>query len=345
MLQNDFVWGWLTMTGEKRIRKFRTKYKVLLIICTAIFFIVNIFGFYLGNMYYQKICNLYIDRANTGLTYYRSSFDYTRYETLETYEVNIKSNFGYKLTGTYIFNSKPTKNTIIIVHGISGDHWESMRYADMYLDLGFNVLVYDSRDHGTSGGKDITLGFFEKYDLENVVKWCKLVNQGGVIGVHGESLGAVTALLEANLDQADRNVSFYVSDCAYSDLPELLDIKLSGSDRPHFVPEANFILFYGNLIALNRSGFSFYAVSPISAIKNIKTPVMFIHGSNDTFIPASMSLDMYLAKKGPKFIYIAPNAEHALSYFTDTVEYKAKILQFLTDNKIIKNGVFTNVDK
>lgn len=279
---------------------------------------------------------MYFDRANTGLAYYKNSFDYKRFQTLEKYDVSVNSNFGYKLSGTYIFNPKPTKDTVIIVHGITGSRWESMKYADMYLDLGFNVFVYDSRYHGSSGGKDISLGFFEKYDLDNVVKWVKWVNKGGIIGVHGESLGAVTALLQANLDQSQKNVSFYVADCPYSDLPELFSLKFKQYGKSYLQPASNFVLFYGNLIALRKSGFSFYGISPIKAIKSVKTPIMFIHGSNDTLIPASMSLDMYLVKKGPKYIYIAPNAEHAYSYFTDKEEYRAKVSQFLKDNKIIK---------
>ena len=64
---------------------------------------------------------------------------------------------------------------------------------------------------------------------------------------------------------------------------------------------------------------------------------MFIHGSNDTFIPASMSLELYLRKQGPKGIYISPGAEHAMSYITNKEEYTAKVKQFLTENKMLKN--------
>jgi len=313
----------------------KRKNKILIITILTIFIATNIVGLYLGNLYYQKVCKIYIDRANTGISYYKQTFDYKRYASLESYNISIQSSFGYKLSGTYIFNPIPTNNTVIIVHGITASRWEAMKYADMYLDMGFNIVVYDSRYHGNSGGKDITLGFFEKTDLDNIVKWVKWVNPNAEIGVHGESLGAVTALLQANLDQVNRNVNFYVVDCPYSDLSELMNIKLSGDIRPHFGPAAGFILFYGNIIALTKSGFSLYAVSPIKAIANIKTPIMFIHGSNDTFVPASMSLDLYLEKRGPKSIYIAPGAEHAMSYLTDKVEYTQKVKQFLIQNKLI----------
>ena len=314
----------------------KKKYKVLIGIFIVLAIITNIIGIYVGNIYYQKVCRLNINPATTGLEYYKSSFNYKRFTQIESYNVSIESSFGYKLSGTYIFNPKPTNNTVILVHGIGCDRWESMKYADMYIDMGFNVLAYDSRYHGSSGGKDITLGFFEKTDLDNIVKWVKWVNPNAVIGVHGESLGAVTALLQAKLDEDKKYVNFYVADCPYSDLNELMDIKLSGDLRPDSNFTTGFILFYANIVALKKSNFSLYAVSPITAIKDIKTPIMFIHGSSDTFIPASMSLELYLRKQGPKNIYISPGAEHAMSYFTNKEEYTAKVKQFLTQNKILK---------
>jgi len=312
----------------------KTKYKVLLGIFISIAIITNIVGLYAGNIYYQKVCRLNINPATTGLNYYKPSFNYERFTQMESYNMSIKSSFGYKLSGTYIFNPIPTNNTVILVHGIGCDRWESMKYSDMYLDMGFNVLAYDSRYHGKSGGKDITLGFFESTDLDNIVKWVKWVNPNAIIGVHGESLGAVTALLQAKLDESKKNVNFYVADCPYSDLRELMSIKLSGELRPTFEPAAGLMLFYANIIALKKSNFSLYAVSPIDAIKDIKTPIMFIHGSSDTFIPASMSLELYLRKTGPKGIYISPGAEHAMSFFTNREEYASKVKQFITENKL-----------
>ncbi|HEY5562323.1 MAG TPA: alpha/beta hydrolase [Clostridiaceae bacterium] len=316
--------------------KNKKRAKIILIVILVAFILVNSVGIYAGNYYYEKICKLEINR-NLDMEYYIKSFDYKRFSTLQTLDVNIKSNFGYTLSGTYILNPVATNNTVIVVHGITGSRWEAMKYEDMYLDMGFNVLVYDSRYHGLSGGENITLGFFEKYDLDNVVKYLREASSTCVIGVHGESIGAVTALLQAKLDQNNHNVSFYISDCAYSDLTELLSSKLSGGYMPNSEFFAKVILFYGNLVALKKSDFSIYAVSPIKVIKDISTPIMFIHGSNDTFIPASMSLELYMEKKGERYIYIAPNAEHAMSYFTDKIEYTAKVKEFLTSIKIIKN--------
>lgn len=324
------------MKVAQTIRRMKRRHKILIVIFIIFAIITNIVGLYIGNKYYQNVSKLNINSATTGLEYYKSSFNYERFTQLESYNVSMESNFGYHLSGTYIFNPKPTNNTVILVHGIASDRWQSMKFSDMYLDMGFNVLAYDSRKHGSSGGNDITLGFFEKTDLDNIVKWVKWVNPNAIIGVHGESLGAITALLQAYLDQKKKDVDFYVVDCPYSDLRELLNIKLTGDYRPNFQASGAFILFYANIVALKKSNFSLNAVSPITVISDITTPIMFIHGSNDTFIPASMSLELYLRNKGPKGIYISPGAGHAMSYLTNKQEYTDKVEQFLTENKMLK---------
>ena len=57
--------------------------------------------------------------------------------------------------------------------------------------------------------------------------------------------------------------------------------------------------------------------------------MLFIHGNADTFVPASMVYPLYEAKPGPKALWIADSAEHALSYREHKSEYIAKIKEFL----------------
>src|SRR5665647_2713174 len=113
-----------------RRRGLKKKHKVLIGIVIILAIITNIGGLYIGNMYYQKVCRLNVNPETTGLNYYKPSFDFKRFTQLESYNVSINSSFGYKLSGTYIFNPKPTNNTVILVHGIGCDRWEAMKYSD-----------------------------------------------------------------------------------------------------------------------------------------------------------------------------------------------------------------------
>jgi fermentation-respiration switch protein FrsA (DUF1100 family) len=305
------------------------KRKVLKFLVILFFLIFNIVGIITGNIVYDKVTKAKIDRTIDNYEYYKNTFDYERFMQLDTEEVKIKSNFGYNLSGTYIKNSVKTRNTMVVVHGFRGTRWESMKYADMYLDLGYNVLIYDSRYHGNSEGKDITLGYMEKSDLDNCVKWVNKKNAGGIIGVHGESLGGVTALLHSKKNEESKLVKFYIADCAYSDLREMIDFLLKENLKYYNSMIGKFVSFYCNVVAFVRSGFTLYSISPISAIKDVETPIMFIHGVDDEYIPPSMSIDMYRLKKGKKSIYIAPASGHSQAYLFNKEEYTNKVKIFI----------------
>ncbi|MCD2347696.1 alpha/beta hydrolase [Clostridium guangxiense] len=310
--------------------------RIILILMLLVFITISCIGIYIGSMVYNQVCEIKFNKSNSvSYNNFKSTFDYERFNLLDKSDVTIQSNFGYKLSGTYIRNFVRTKNTIIIVHGITGSRWESMKYADMYIDLGYNVLIYDSRYHGTSGGNNISLGYFEKYDLDNCVRWVRKQNPNGIIGIHGESMGAATALLHSNMNIKEKYVSFYIVDCPFSDLPELFSDKLTEEMKNHGKIIANAIVFYSSVYAWYKAGFSLYSISPKKALDGVEVPIMFIHGADDDFIPPYMSLELYIEKKGPKYLYIAPNAGHAQSYLKNKDEYKAKVREFLMRNKII----------
>ncbi len=307
--------------------------KTIIILVVCVFTLTNLSGFWLGNLIYTKCCKEQTSKGVSNLyQIYKNTFNDKRFLKLKKEEITVHSIYGYNISGTYIENPVKTDNTVIIVHGIRGSRWESMKYADIYLDKGFNAVIYDSRFSGESGGTDVTFGFYEKYDLDQWVKWVSNKNQGGIIGVHGESMGGATALLHSKLNEKSKIVKFYVADCAYSNLAELLAFRLKEDYgiKNKFISSS--IIFYTNIVTYLRSGFTFFQVSPVNAVQTVKTPIMFVHGDHDNFIPFSMSNDMYYLKTGSKSIYIAPYSGHAQSYLYNKKDYTKKVYDFLNKN-------------
>lgn len=305
------------------------KYKIGILVLIILVVLFNIGGIVAGNVIYDRVTRVQIDRNFNNYEFYKGTFDYERLENLDTENVKIKSSLGYTLSGTYINNPISTEDTIVVLHGFRGTRWESMKYADMYIDLGYNVLIYDSRYHGKSEGNDITLGYMERVDLDNCIKWVKSRNPKGIIGVHGESLGGVTALLHSKINEADKQVAFYIVDCAYSDLSDLLEFLLNKYLKAYHPFMGKILTFYCNVVVFFRSGFNLYAISPINAIKEVGTPIMFIHGEMDQYIPKTMSIAMYNIKKGAKDIYLAPGAAHSQSYLFNKEEYTSRVESFI----------------
>src|SRR5690625_1658138 len=89
------------------------------------------------------------------------------------------------------------------------------KYAKIYYDLGFNILLPDARGHGESEGDYIGYGWHDRLDYLDWLTW--LIEDKGAdeIVVHGNSMGAALVLMLSGEDLPDE-VKAIVADSGYS---------------------------------------------------------------------------------------------------------------------------------
>lgn len=267
-------------------------------------------------------------------------FNLQSYETRKKKTFTLRSDYGYLLScelyepenGEEKADNQEKKNTgqivkkgrkiVVLCHGLGYAKYGSLKYAEMFLELGFTVLVYDHRNHGLSGKAYTTMGYFEKYDLKKVIDWCyqQFGNECKVL-THGESMGAATVLMHLEIDNRVRCV---IADCAYSDLSQLLCHQLK-----QFYHLPCFLIPLESLITYMRAGFWYKEVSPVKVVSKTQTPIFFIHGKIDNFVPKDMSKQMYSVKPRNKAIWLVAGARHAESYCTDRSGYEKHVEEFL----------------
>lgn len=248
--------------------------------------------------------------------------DEEKFNALTKEEVWITANDGIQLYGLFISNGNSSK-TVIMLHGVTFTHAGSIKYMNMFLSRGFNILLLDHRAHGLSGGSYITFGFREKYDISSSIDWLK--NRFGkdcTIGIHGESMGAAIALQSAAVDH---RVEFVIADSSFSDLRQLLIYQIG---KKFHLPSFPFISAASLMMRL-RCGMILKQVSPVNSVRTIQCPVLFIHGGADDFILPSMALELFEAKQGEKEIYIAEGSIHADNFWTHKEEYDRRVGAFL----------------
>ena len=294
--------------------------------------LVNLIFIAVGNYFYSIIMDFNKKNLYTQARYKQEiqelKINNQELEKLKAEGLLLDSAFAYKINAKLYLQPQATTKTVILVHGNGKDHkWSAMKYAPIFLRQGFNVLVYDSRNHGQTGGYNPSYGFYEQEDLQTIVEFLQKRYPQGKLGVHGESMGAATALMHAAKYANTKQVDFYIADCAYSDLYDLYYLRSADYSIPPILRSV--ILNYLSLVCKTRSGFWLSEVSPKANIADIETPILFIHGSKDDFVPTEMSTVLFNEKKGIKAIYYAQGAEHARALNVDLQLYQEAINNFL----------------
>jgi uncharacterized protein len=206
---------------------------------------------------------------------------------------------GVILRGWHCRAAGMRRGTLIYLHGIADNRSSSVGLIQHFSAKGLDVVAYDSRRHGVSGGDVCTYGYLEKHDLRRVIDSL----EPGPVVLMGTSLGAAVALQEA---ASDPRVGAIVAAEVFSDLR-----TIARERAPWFLPEP--IIRKAFEIAEQRGGFSIQAVSPMEAARSIRVPVLLIHGADDTDTRPDHSQRVFDALAGPKRLILVPGVGHNTS--------------------------------
>ena len=238
--------------------------------------------------------------------------------------VRITAHDGLTLTGHVIAAEDPER-VIIAMHG-----WRSSWHADFGMVADFwhrnncTVLYAEQRGQNNSDGEYMGFGLTERFDC---LDWVKYMNSrfGTALPVWlcGVSMGATTVLMTAGLDLPE-NVHGIIADCGFTS---------PGAIWKH-VAEKNLHISYGLRSAVADAmcrrkilmGADDY--STVDALRAAKVPVMFIHGTDDRFVPISMTYENYLACASPRELLMVPGADHGMSYYLEKEKYEEQVLDF-----------------
>jgi len=231
---------------------------------------------------------------------------------------------GVALSGWYMATPHPTGRAIVIVPGIDNNRLVSgiaLRLAPGLLETGFDVLTFDLRGEGESGGDSITFGVREQWDVLGAVAEAQALGAKRV-GVLGFSLGGVSSILAAARSQ---DITALVVDSTFADWTETLSRELGAA---YHLPEP--AVAYGLALYRLVSGTEPNEVSPVRAVGAIAPrPVLIIQGTADATVPVSDSerlLDAAGAATADR--WLVPGGRHNESYFADEGAYLGRVTTF-----------------
>lgn len=309
----------------------------LIVVLSVIFFVLLIgmiiFGFWMFDFALVRKPQMDFDAGDELLPHmdvirYRSKEAQKKIHALKYEEVYIKSHDGLLLHATFVPSPYFSRKVMIAVHGYNSyGMFDMSATVPTYRGMGYNVIIVDDRAHGKSEGKFLGFGCLDRMDVLN---WCRYAIQrfgkDCEILFHGVSMGAATVLLASSETCLHKQVKGVVADCPFAGAYEEFGYIM----RHNYKVPGKPLLYFASMVCKLRAGYSFGQCSVLKAVKHIKIPVLFIHGTEDTFVPPHLTPKMYeLCKSKYKFLYMCEGATHCYSAFHDFDTYVRKLTDFV----------------
>lgn len=241
--------------------------------------------------------------------------------------VEITAHDGERLIG-HFYECENAERVIIAMHG-----WRSSWHRDFGMiskfwhKNGCSVLYVEQRGQCNSGGEYMGFGMVERFDcLDWISKINEITESELPIYLAGISMGAATVLMASGLD-LPKNVAGIMADCGYTSPHEIWK----------HVVKNNLHLSYGIMgviaddMCRKKINVGSKDCSTIEALRSCRVPVLFIHGSDDRFVPVEMTYENYKVCQAPKKLLIVPGAGHGKSYLKEPERYEETVLSFWND--------------
>lgn len=202
-------------------------------------------------------------------------------------EISLDNGHGDELNA-WFFKVPGSKSVVLVNHGNAGNLINRLLIARDIKQLGVSVFLYDYRGYGASTGKPSAEGLLDDaeaaYDYVNKTLGYKPEK----IILYGESIGTgVTCRLAK-----ERQYGGLILQSALSSLPDVArDGIVWFRGYPDWIfPDPHY--------------------ASISIIKDLKGPILFIHGQKDRTVPVEHSKRMFELAQNPKELVILPHAGH-----------------------------------
>ena len=241
-----------------------------------------------------------------NLLYHPFENNYNTEEANFSYEeIFIPTSDGKKLKAWFHKKDLKKKKTLLFFHGNAGNLTNRIYKLNLIKNLDINFLIVAYRGFSGNEGKPNEEGLYQ--DARDTLSW---LNQQEIedkqIVIYGESLGTgVSAEVAQN-----KKFAGIILESPFTSMVE------AGKHYYFYLPVS--------LLLKDR-------YETIKKLKNIKIPILVMHGERDRIVPFHMGLEVFSEANEPKYSYFPKNDDHMM-------EYNKNLLDVL--NKFLKSILF-----
>tara|TARA_B100000029_G_scaffold347699_1_gene340023 strand:+ start:59 stop:892 length:834 start_codon:yes stop_codon:yes gene_type:complete len=208
--------------------------------------------------------------------------------TVKIEKIKIKTQDNIELLSWYHNKNLNDYKTILFLHGNAGSLENRIHKINHFKDMNVNFLLVAWRGFSGNKGKPTEKGLYE--DARSAVEWLqsKGVEESNII-IYGESLGTGVATEIAQ----NKNFAGVILESPFTSMID------AGKNKYPYLP-VKFLL--KDKYESNKK------------IKNIKRPILIMHGKVDNIVPFEMGKKMYELANQPKYSYFSEYDDHMMEY-------------------------------
>jgi uncharacterized protein len=260
---------------------------------------------------------------------------FTPFETgVRCEDLSIPAEDGSPMRG-WLFLNEPSSPAILACGGYRGRRADLLGISSALWRAGFNVLLFDYRGHGDTGGdtpSPVTLGYRELADTRAALAYLRARLPESAVGVIGFSMGAAVALMVAARESSVRAV---IADSPFTSQRDIVRYRLRRAARRAAstltAPLGDAIVWLADRRLRTRLGFGFADVQPLHDVSRLTQPLLLIHGEADREVPVEHSHRIArVAERArvPLETWFVPHATHCEAYFLDRPTYCRRAAEF-----------------
>lgn len=218
------------------------------------------------------------------------------------------------------------RGTVIMFHGYANKKSSLLNRSNIFIELGYNVMLVDFLGSGGSDGNTVSIGYYEADQVKACIDY--LAPKEKNIYLFGISMGAVACMKCVN--DYHPPMKGLIVECPFGCFKTTVKNRFKNFGIPSF-PMADLLMLWGSY----NTGYNCYQHNPVDYASNIHCPTLLIHGEKDHAVSKKEIDDIFANLQGEKYLKTFPKTGHDIFIPKNEAEWMNTVEDFMIATKTL----------
>ena len=242
---------------------------------------------------------------------------------MEYEDISLTTEDGIRLEGWWV--DRGSDRTVVLLHGYTVSRWAFYirRMMEYLSGEDYNILTFDFRAHGRSGGRFTTFGNRELLDLKAALNWLRSEVGEGKVALVGYSMGGVVAV---------RALAEGMADAGVADSPPIYADRSAARGLKYFANLPSFL--YPLVKTFAKALVGEENVDAMRYARDVRRPLLVVVGDQDPLVRVEEAEEFVALNRevNPHVELWVGNGAHVRIIEAEPEKYRERVLGFLRDH-------------